>query len=105
MSDQQLFPPFVVVLTALLDHPEFQEGLRNGQETFEAGMFADDHEKAWTEEDIIQFIDEELSQHVYRQEQLVGRVMNWSIPSYLSHLGFTVSYLALALAEKAGQNM
>jgi len=97
MHDQH----FMSVLSTLLDLPEFQEGLQDGQQTFEEGMFEEDHEKAWTEDDIIEFVDGELSKQIYRRVQLVGRVMGWSLPSYLTHLGFTVSYLALILGEQA----
>jgi len=99
MADQ----PFVSILTTLLNHHEFQEGVREGIITFEEGMFAEDLEKAWTEDDIIEFVDSELSKQVYRRSQLTGRVLNWSIPPYLTHLGFTISYLALILSAKANQ--
>jgi len=99
MADQ----PFVSILTTLLTQPDFQEGIQEGIVTFEEGMFAEDLEKAWTEDDIIEFVDSELSKQVYRRSQLTGRVLNWSIPPYLTHLGFTFSYLALILATKANQ--
>lgn len=95
--------PLSSVLTTLLNHPEFQEGLKEGLDTFEEGMFEEDLEKAWTEDDIIEFVDSKLSKQVYRHSQLVGRVMNWKIPPYLTHLGFTFSYLALVLSAKANQ--
>jgi len=99
MPDQ----PFVSILTTLLNHPEFQEGLQDGLATFEERMFEEDLQKAWTEDDIIEFVDGELSKQIYRRVQLVGRVLHWSIPPYLTHLGFTISYLALILAAKTGQ--
>jgi len=99
MSDQRLLS----VLTTLLNLPEMQEGLHNGVAAFEEGMFASDLEKAWTEDDIIELVNDELSESVYRQTQLVGGALDWSMPPYLTHLGFTLSYLALVLATKANQ--
>lgn len=99
MSDQ----PFLPVLTTLLDHPEFQEGLQEGMATFVEGMFEEDFEKAWTKDDIIEFVDSELSKAVYRRSQRVGQAFGWSMPSYLMHLGYTMSYLALMLSAKANQ--
>lgn len=100
MSDQ----PFLSVLSTLLNLPEMQEGLHNGVVAFEEGMFASDLEKAWTEDDIIELVNDELSESVYRRTQLVGCALDWSIPPYLTHLGFTLSYLALMLSTKANQN-
>jgi len=99
MSDQ----PIVSILTTLLNQPDFQEGIQEGLAIFEEGMFAEDLEKAWTEDDIIEFVDSELSKQVYRRTQLTGQAMHWSIPPYLTHLGFTFSYLALILSAKANQ--
>jgi hypothetical protein len=99
MADQLL----VAILTTLLNQPNFHEGIREGILTFEEGMFAEDLDKAWTEDDIIEFVDSELSKQVYQRTQLTGRVMNWEIPPYLTHLGFTFSYLALILSAKANQ--
>jgi len=99
MSDQ----PLVSILTTLLNQPDFQEGVQEGIATFEEGMFDEDFEKAWTEDDIIEFVDSELSKQVYRRTQLTGRVLNWSIPPYLTHLGFTISYLALILSANQQQ--
>jgi hypothetical protein len=75
LDQRQVTPITIPVLSALLEHPDVQEGLRNGQECFREGMFHEDHEKAWAEEDILQFVEEELSRKRYRREQRIGQVM------------------------------
>lgn len=94
---------FLSALLPLLNLPTFQEGLHNGMEAFEEGMFASDLEKAWTEDDIIEFVNDELSESVYRRTQLIGCALDSSMPPYLTHLGFALSYLALVLSTKANQ--
>ena len=93
--------PVLPFLPAIREHPDFQKGLCAGQQAFQEGMFWDDHEKAWTEDDIIEFVAEESSEMKYRREQRIDRVMGCSSPSYLHRLGFTISYLDQALAAKA----
>jgi hypothetical protein len=88
-------------LPALLKHPDFQAGLRDGQQTFQEGMFWEDQENVWTEDDIIQFIGEELSETTYRRGQRIDQVMGQPSLSYLHHLGFAISYLDQALAIRA----
>ncbi len=88
-------------LSTLLKHPDVQEGMRDGVQPFQEGMFWEDHEKAWTEDEIIAFIGEELSEGKYRREQHIDQVMGQPSLSYLHHLGFTISYLDQALAAKA----
>jgi hypothetical protein len=90
----------VPFLPALLEHADFQAGVRAGQQAFQGGMFWEDHEKAWTEDEIIQFLGEELSEKAYRREQRIGQAMGQPSLSYLHHLGFTISYLDLALAAQ-----
>jgi len=51
-------------LSTLLAHPDVQGGLRAGIRSFQEYMFDEDHEKAWNEQDIIQFINHELSTQV-----------------------------------------
>jgi hypothetical protein len=36
--------------------------VRAGEQAFQEGLFWEDHEKAWTEDEIIEFIGEELSE-------------------------------------------
>ena len=88
-------------LPALLSHPDFQEGVRDGVQTFQEGLFWEDHEKTWTEEEIIAFIGEELSERKYRREQHIDQVMGETSLSSLHHLGFAISYLDQALAAQA----
>lgn len=92
--------PVLHFLPALRLYPDFQEGVRDGARAFQEGMFWEDHEKAWTEDEIIAFIGEELSEEMYRREQSIDQVMGYSSLSYVHHLGFTISYLNQALAAK-----
>jgi hypothetical protein len=87
-------------LSALLAHSDFREGMHAGQSCFQEGLFWDDHEKTWTEDEIIEFVSEELSVELYRREQCIETVMGPPSLSYLHHLGFTISYLDQALAAK-----
>ena len=88
-------------LPTLLSHPDFQEGMRDGVQAFQEGMFEEDHEKAWTEDEIIAFIGEESSEGKYRREQQIDQVMGQPSLTYLHHLGFTISYLDQALCSKS----
>src|SRR6267142_5391687 len=87
-------------LSALLAYSDFREGMHAGQTCFQEGLFWDDHEKAWTEDEIITFVTEELNVEQYRREQRIETVMGPPSLSYLHHLCFTISYLDQALAAK-----
>jgi len=91
----------LLFLPTLLSHPDFQEGMRDGVQAFQEGMFEEDHEKAWTEDEIIAFIGEESSEGKYRREQQIDQVMGQPSLTYLHHLGFTISYLDQALCSKS----
>ena len=101
MSDQMHDQPVVLVLSALLAHPEVQAGLLSGQEAFQDGLFDEEHEHAWTEKDIIQFVEGELSSKRYRREQRIDQALGYPSLSYLHHLGFAISYLSQTLAAQA----
>jgi TPP-dependent pyruvate/acetoin dehydrogenase alpha subunit len=47
-------------------------------------MFSEDHEKAWTEDDIIEFVTEELSKKKYWREQRIDQAMEYLSLSYLT---------------------
>lgn len=64
-------------------------------------MFWEDHEKAWTEDEMIEFVTGELSETKYRREQRIEQAMGESSFAYLYHLGFTISYLDQALGARA----
>lgn len=98
--DQMQVSTVVPFLPSLLEPPDFREGLRDGQQISQEGMCSEDHEKAWTEDDIIQFIGEELSEKTYRREQRIDQVVEQPLLSYLHHLGFVISYLNQALAAR-----
>ncbi|MBV9688180.1 MAG: hypothetical protein JO202_00545 [Ktedonobacteraceae bacterium] len=99
MSDQM--QPTVPVLSALLAHAEVQAGLRSGQEAFQDGLFDQDHEHAWTEQEIIQFVDSELSSKRYRREQRIDQALGSPTLSSLHRLGFIISSLSQTLAAQA----
>ncbi|MBV9705805.1 MAG: hypothetical protein JO125_00165 [Chloroflexi bacterium] len=101
MSDQMHDLPALPVLSALLAHPEVQAGLLSGQEAFQDGLFHEDHEHAWTEQDMIRFVEGELSGKQYRREQRIDQALGYPSLSYLHHLGFAISYLSQTLAAQA----
>src|SRR5579884_442440 len=87
-------------LSTLLAHPDVQDGLRAGVQTFQERMFEEYHEKAWTEQDIIRFINHELSAKVYQRQQKIEQALGGPFLSYLHHLGFALGYLDQALRNK-----
>jgi len=91
----------VPLFPTLLEHPDFQEGLGDGQECFREGMFEEDQEKTWTEDEIIQFIGEELSERKYRRDHSFDQALGLPSCSYLHHLGFVIGYLDQVFAAKA----
>ncbi|MBV9689833.1 MAG: hypothetical protein JO202_08985 [Ktedonobacteraceae bacterium] len=99
MSDHM--PDFPAVLSTFLEHAEVQAGLRSGQEAFQDGLFDQDHEHAWTEQDIIQFVDSELSGEQYRREQRIDQALGSPTLSSLHRLGFVISSLSQTLAAQA----
>jgi hypothetical protein len=94
----QTIPPFP--LSTLLAHPDVQDGLRTGALIFQEGFFEEDHEKAWNEQDIIQFVNQELSVEVRRRELIAEQILGGPSLSYLHHLGFALGYLDQALRNK-----
>ncbi|MBA2682656.1 MAG: hypothetical protein H0U76_30210 [Ktedonobacteraceae bacterium] len=103
MFDQMHVASTHPFLATLLAQPDFQAGLCEGRETFQEGMFEDDHEKAWTEEEIIELVEGEVSGEHYRRERLIDRALGYPSLSYMHHLGFVMSYLNQALAHKEGR--
>ncbi|MBV9690909.1 MAG: hypothetical protein JO202_14520 [Ktedonobacteraceae bacterium] len=101
MSDQMQDLPVVPVLSALLAHPEVQAGLLSGQAAFQDGVFSEEHAHAWTERDMIQFVEGELSGKQYRREQRIDQALGYPSLSYLYRLGFVISYLSQTLAAQA----
>jgi hypothetical protein len=86
------------LLPALLAHPDVQDGLRAGVRAFQEGMFEEDHEKVWSEQDIVQFVNHELSCKMYRRERMIEQALGGPPLSYLHHLGFVLGYLDRMLA-------
>ena len=95
----QTVPPSL--LSTLLTHPDVQDGLRAGVQTFQEKMFDEDHEQAWNEQDIIQFVSQELPPcEAYQWELEVDQILGAPSFSYLHHLGFALGYLDQALCNK-----
>lgn len=88
-------------LSALLAHPEFQAGVRDGQQTFQDGLFWDDHEYPWTEQERIAFVTKEVSAKQHRKEHRLSLAMGEPPIPYLHRLGFVIGYLDQELAAQA----
>ena len=93
-----LLSPF---LSTLLEHTDFQEGIHDGIQAFQTGLFTEDHHKVWTEDEMITFVMEEISETRYRNSYELEEAIGLVPLSYLHHLGFTIGYLDQALATKA----
>jgi transcriptional regulator with XRE-family HTH domain len=74
----------VPVLSALLEHPEFQAGLALAQE-----MFLECHEEAsLMEDEMIEEVERSLRRRITERDKKIARVMGWEVLSYLHALGF-----------------
>jgi hypothetical protein len=101
MLDQMQIASVIPSLSALLAHPEFQAGVRDGQQSFQDGLFWDDHEHPWTEQKRIDFVTKEVSAKQHHKEQRLSLAMGEPPISYLHRLGFVMGYLDQELAAQA----
>jgi hypothetical protein len=94
VSDQmQVTPTTVHVLSALLEHPEFQQGLAVAQEEFE-----DSYEPApLTEEEMVENVEMNLSRRITERCRKINQHFGWEPPSYLWNLGFVVGTIEKGL--------
>src|SRR5260370_35035656 len=76
--EQMQMSPVISFLPALLKHTDFQEGLQEGQQSFQDVVFPEDHEKAWTEEEIIELVEWEVTDKRYLGEQRINQAMGKS---------------------------
>lgn len=79
---------------------DFHAGYRDGIQAFQEGIFFPEHAKVWSEDDIIQLVETELSGTLYRQQKRYEAITGRPTLSYLHHLGFIVGYLHVALDTK-----
>ena len=84
--DQMQASTPVALLSALLEHPDFQRGLALAQEAF-----ADSYEQApLTDAEMIVEVELNLSRDVTERSKEISRIMGWGAPSYLYTLGYVV---------------
>ncbi len=86
MLDQMQVTTVVHSLSALLAHPEFQEGLANGHEQF----FESYEEAPLTEEEMIEEVEMNLSRRITERDKKLSRIMGDKLSSYFYNLGFVV---------------
>ncbi len=78
-------------------HPDIQQGLLEGEQAFKEGIFAPEHDKVWSENDIITFVSEQLSASQYRYQRRYEELTGQIPLSYLHHIGFVLGYINQAL--------
>lgn len=71
-------------LPALLSHPDFQAGVRDAQE-----QFPEDYAPApLTLDQMIEKVENNLSRHAVKREQIVARAFEAEPPPYLYWIGY-----------------
>ncbi len=89
MFDQMQVTTVVPSLSALLAHPEFQQGLADGPE-----RFLDSYEDApLTEEEMIEEVEGNLSRRATEREKKICRLYGWEPSSYLYGLGCVIGII------------
>jgi hypothetical protein len=95
-------------LSNLFAHPEIQKGIQDAHNAVQervfggtkAEMFAD----LQTEDDVMTFVDEELSRESCLREQEDKRP-GYQPPSYWYHIGFTLGWLEQAMSYHQHQQV
>jgi hypothetical protein len=77
--------------------PDFQEGFKEGVQAFREGIYFPEDNHAWSEEDIIRFVQRELSGTQYKRDKCINTAFGIEHLTYLHHLGFVVGYIHQAL--------
>jgi hypothetical protein len=85
----------VPLLSALLAHPDFAEGVRMANEWFFDHY---DEEAPLSEEDMIEQVETNLSRRVTERGKQIDRVMGWESLSYLHHLGYVLGTIDKGLS-------
>ena len=94
MTQQPGNQTYSQILPALSD---FHEGYQEGIQAFKDGIFFPEHDKQWMEEDIVRFVETELSGTRYRRQKRLDTLMGHSPLSYSHNLGFVMGYVHQAL--------
>jgi predicted Zn-dependent protease len=91
---QEHAPDFLTsMLSALLAHPAFQQGVRYGQD-----YYFDSYEEApLTEEEMIEEVEMNLSRRIVQVSQQAATRLGDQSPSYLEQLGWVVGTIAKGL--------
>lgn len=79
------------LLSGLLACPDFRKGFEAGQEAFGADEEYGDDPK--TEDDLIFFVNNELSVTIYRRSKKLSELFGDPPLTYVHHIGFVVGYL------------
>ena len=77
-------------LAALFEHPDFQEGVKWGKETY----YDMGHEGMLTEAEMVDVVEENLSRCALREGARFDQAMELAPDSYLVRLGIVVSVIA-----------
>ncbi len=89
MLDQMQVTTVVPSLSALLAHPEFQQGLADGHE-----FFSDFYEDApLSEDEMIEEVEGNLSRRATEREKKICRMYGWEPSSYFYGLGCVVGII------------
>ncbi len=90
MLDQMQVTTVIPSLSALLAHPEFQQGLADGR----SERFLDSYEDApLTEEEMIEEVEGNLSRRAIEREKKLCRMYGWEPSSYLYTLGCVIGII------------
>jgi hypothetical protein len=87
--DQIQAPTVVPLLSALLEHPEFQRGLADAHEEFLGSYKA----APLTQDEMIEEVEMSLSRHVTERCKQISLVYGEKPSSYLFNLGFVVGVI------------
>jgi len=86
-------PPLLQeALPALLKQPDFRDGLEDGHVAYHECVEEDDT-TPWTEENLIAFVERNLSGNVYHREKRIAHCLHYEVTPYFYSLGFVVSWI------------
>jgi hypothetical protein len=86
------------MLSALLAHPEFQQGVRDSQNYY----FETYDEAPLTEEEMMWEAETNLSRHTVEIGRHYAALSGDKAPSYLEHLGWVIGTIAKGLSYTDG---
>ena len=95
MLEQKQVSSVVPSLSALLAHPDFQEGLKEGR-----ASFSDSYEAApLSEEEMIEEVEMNVSRRITMRSFYLCSVYGWEASSYLYNLGVVLGTIDEGLAH------